>query len=905
MHADARTTNNLRILMLEDLELDAELCREELKRGGLDCAVQRVDSKEAFERALADWEPTVILSDFSMPRFDGLSALGIARERAPATPFIFVSGTIGEERAVEAMKRGATDYVLKHRMDRLVPVVKRAVSEQSEREAHRKTGHALAQTRARLDGILASLTDAVWSIALSPMEVSYANAAAEAVYGRPIEDFVSLPGLVLDSVHPDDRDRVMAAWAHAAKGGTLDVEHRVRLPDGDLRWVHVRARGVLDAEGRVLRIDGITRNITRRRNAEERVARLTRVRAVLSGINAAIVRVRDARQLYHDACHIVVHDGGFRFAWAGEVDADRARIDPVAHCCIDGTSFTSSGSVSMARHGTDPAARIAECARSGEVVLSNTLGEDETVLGGGGDEPRGFSSMAVVPVRRGDRVVGVLALYGREPDFFGEQETKLLDELSGNLSFALDYMEKAQRVDYLAYYDALTSLPNRRLFFDRLEQLAAHARGEKSEFALVVVDLARFRGINETLGAAAADSILVGIADRLRQVSGAAGTCARITADRFAITLENVRQDSIAALTVENILKALDAPFQIGGSAVQVHSRTGVAIFPEDGATAETLFANAEAALRNAKESGSRLSFYARDMNARAAEMLGLENELHIALSEKQFVLHYQPRVLLKTGRICGFEALIRWQSPSRGLVPPGDFIPLLEDTGLVLEVGRWALQQAATDAAAWHRAGIPVPSIGVNVSAMQLREADFVDHVVNAIASVGGRPSSIELELTETVVMSDVEGNARKLAAIREAGISIAVDDFGTGYSSLAYLARLPVDALKIDRSFVSSMHASPVQMAIVTTVISLARSLGLHAVAEGVESVAEARVLSSLGCDEGQGFLYSRAVPADNVPALMARMGTAVRDAGHSRTLQRAAQERTVSRLRRLLRR
>jgi diguanylate cyclase (GGDEF)-like protein len=896
---DAGTPNDLRILMLEDLALDAELCQEELKRGGLAATFQRVDTREGFESALGSWSPTVILSDFSMPRFDGMRALDIARECAPGIPFIFVSGTIGEERAVEAMKRGATDYVLKHHMNRLVPVVKRALREQGEREAHRNTGRKLDETRARLDRILASLSDAVWSVSLSPLEVSYANAATESVYGRPLGDFLSA-GFVLDAVHADDRERVRSGWAKAAKGGALDLEHRVLTPAGAVRWLHVRAHGVLDSEGRVIRIDGISRNITRRRNAEERVARLSRVRAVLSGINAATVRVRDRGQLYADACHIAVHEGGFGYAWIGELDEPRERVRHAAHCCTDSAVAAQTG-VALDEGASGAAALIASAVKSGKVVLSNALEGGAAALATAAEQT--FRSAAVVPLKVGDAVVSVLALFGVEPDFFAEQETKLLDELSGNLSFALDYMEKAQRLDYIAYYDALTALPNRRLFFDRLAQLATHTGAEKSHFALMVVDLARFRSVNETLGTAAGDAILLGMAQRLSAAVEGVGTCARITADRFAVTLhENLHHRAAAALAVERVLQALDAPFAPDGNPVAVQVRAGISIFPDDGVTAEALFANAEAALRNAKDSGARLRFYAREMNARAAEMLRLENELHRAVREGEFVLHYQPRVSLRTRRIAAFEALIRWQSPSRGLVPPADFIPLLEDTGLILDVGRWALGQVSAHAAEWTAMGIAVPPIGVNVSAVQLRESAFVDRVTAAIAGGGGKPSAIELELTETIIMSDVADNARKLSAVREAGIRIAVDDFGTGYSSLSYLASLPVDALKIDRSFVTAMHESTVKMALVTTVISLARSLGLTAVAEGVESAAEAQVLASLRCDEAQGFLYSRPMPAADVPALLRRFGASPAPA-HAAPARAVAQERTVSRLRRLL--
>jgi diguanylate cyclase (GGDEF)-like protein/PAS domain S-box-containing protein len=897
----------LRVLMLEDLELDAELCRHELKSGGLDCSFQRVDTRAAFERALDEWAPRLILSDFSMPNFDGMSALEIARVRAPSTPFIFLSGTIGEERAVEAMKRGATDYVLKHHINRLVPIVRRALREQSERDALQTTGRTLNETRERLDGILASLSDAVWSVSLAPLELIYANAATESVYGRPLGDFISKPGLVLDAVVEADRAYVHAAWQQAAQGGSFDVEHRVVVPDGEVRWVHVRAQGVRDAEGRVVRIDGITRNVSRRRSAEERVARLSRVRAVLSGINAATVRVRDRQQLYDDACHIAVHEGGFAYAWIGELDETAGRIELRAHCCetsrmpVIGAMAPGAGEVDVGSPGL-----VAIAARTGRVALSNGVAHDEPIMDGADEMRAQFRSAAVVPIKMADRVVGVLGLFGVEPDFFGEQETRLLDELSGNLSFALDYMHKAASLDHLAYYDALTGLPNRRLFFDRLAQLASHAAAEKSEFAIMVVDLARFRSINETMGTSAGDAVLLQVAERLLKAAGTAGTCARITADRFALTLhESVRNGAGATLALEHALKSLEAPFSVAGSEVRVQARGGVSIFPVDGASPETLFANAEAALSNAKVSAARLVFYAREMNARAAEMLQLENELRIALRDEQFVLYYQPRVSLASGRVCGLEALIRWLSPARGLVPPSDFIPLLEHTGLILEVGRWALRRAAADAAAWAAGGMSVPSIGVNVSAVQLREKDFVEDVISTITGAD-RPHPIELELTESMVMADVEGTARKLEAIRTAGMRISIDDFGTGYSSLAYLARLPVDALKIDRSFVSSMETNPLQMAIVTTVISLARSLGLTAVAEGVETESQARVLAALHCDEGQGFLYSRPVPAQSIPALIEALGGSTPEQRSAdQRVAWAAAPRTVSRLRKLLRR
>jgi EAL domain-containing protein (putative c-di-GMP-specific phosphodiesterase class I) len=322
-------------------------------------------------------------------------------------------------------------------------------------------------------------------------------------------------------------------------------------------------------------------------------------------------------------------------------------------------------------------------------------------------------------------------------------------------------------------------------------------------------------------------------------------------------------------LTLERMRESLEPPFSIDRESLRVQTRTGAAFFPADAESADTLLANAEAALNAAKRAGEPYMFYARQMNARVAEMLKLENELRIAVREEQFVLHYQPRISLATKVVSGMEALIRWRHPQRGLVSPADFIPLLEESGLILDVGRWALRRAAADAARWRALCWTPPPIGVNVSAIQLRQKDFVEDVMTAIEAGASATQPIEIELTESMLMSDVESNVRKLDDLRAAGIKIAMDDFGTGYSSLSYLVRLPVDALKVDRSFIASMSASPMHMAIVSTVISLAHGLNLSVVAEGVEMEEQANLLRLLRCDEAQGFLYSRPLPFEEVAA------------------------------------
>jgi EAL domain-containing protein (putative c-di-GMP-specific phosphodiesterase class I) len=312
-------------------------------------------------------------------------------------------------------------------------------------------------------------------------------------------------------------------------------------------------------------------------------------------------------------------------------------------------------------------------------------------------------------------------------------------------------------------------------------------------------------------------------------------------------------------------------PFVIDGKEVQLVARAGVSAYPTDGSTAESLLHNAEAALRKAKQAKERFVFYAPDMNARVAEFLVLETKLRKAIDLEQFVLHYQPKFDIATGKTTGVEALIRWNDPDMGLVPPLRFIPILEETGMIFEVGRWALRQAVRDQQRWRGKRLPVPRVAVNVSARQLRDQNFVRDVQLALESEEGLKPSLELEITESLLMEDIERNIERLKTLRDLGVTIAIDDFGTGYSSLNYLARLPMDALKIDRSFVVSMSVSPESRAIVSAIISLAHSLGLKVIAEGVETEEQLNLLRLLKCDEMQGFLLSRPVPPDKIASFL----------------------------------
>lgn len=435
-------------------------------------------------------------------------------------------------------------------------------------------------------------------------------------------------------------------------------------------------------------------------------------------------------------------------------------------------------------------------------------------------------------------------------------------------------VEKQARLDYLAYYDALTGLANRSLF---LERVARYVRGGDAgqALALCLLDLDRFSDVNDSLGRVAGDALLKQVAEWLTHHFGDASLVARVDADQFAMVLPALGDAGAAGRLVAAAMTALvEQPFRLNDAVFRIAARAGVAVFPADGADAETLFRNAAAALSRGKASGERVLFYTPGMGEAASGRLTLENQLREALDRDEFVLHYQPKMNLATGLPSGAEALLRWDDPRTGLVAPARFIHILEETGLIHAVGRWVLRRAIADGRQWRAAGLAVGRIAVNVSLLQLRSPGFIAQLEQAIGGDAQVAAGLEIEITESVIMADARHAIASLAAIRAMGVAVAIDDFGTGFSSLSYLSQLPVDTLKIDRSFVLGMTATRQGLALVSTIIGLGHALNLNVVAEGVESEEESRLLRLLYCDEMQGFLYSQPLPGE---AFAARYATA----------------------------
>ncbi len=603
-----------------------------------------------------------------------------------------------------------------------------------------------------------------------------------------------------------------------------------------------------------------------RTEQHQRIVRMTRVYAVLSGINAAVVRIHDRPQLFGQACRIAVRQGSFGMAWIGEVDSELAEVVPVAWAGVD--DQIGADRLSIEEDIATGQGAVGEAVRTGRPCIIDHLSDGKAV-GKIREEAlrRGYQSMIALPLTIDARVHGVMVLYAEEPEFFTAEEQVLLTELANDVSFALEFIAKQDLLAYMAVHDVLTGLANRADLLDRLEAALHMGRRDGDAVGVIVWDVKRFRNINDTFGRQVGDSLLKELAERFRAAWPYEKGIARVGVDQFACVIRGEWELTEIAHQMERTAREIVAgPIVICGHELHVGLSAGVAIAGAVEGDADSMLKNAEAALRQAKKSGGGYLFYEPGMNALIAKTLLLENRLRQALDREEFVLHYQPKISGANGRITGLEALIRWRDPANGIVPPGTFIPILEDTGMIIEVGAWAIRRALEDSRRFHEAGVDVGRIAVNVSALQLQHKDFVQSIREINREVGPE-LPLDLEITESMLMTDFKNNVARLDAVRDMGIQIAIDDFGTGYSSLGYLARLPVHALKIDRSFIETMAMSPESMTIVSTIISLAHSLNLKVIGEGVEDEEQAKFLRLLKCNELQGYLFSRPLPLEGV--------------------------------------
>jgi diguanylate cyclase (GGDEF)-like protein len=597
----------------------------------------------------------------------------------------------------------------------------------------------------------------------------------------------------LESVFPGDA--LHAESALQPHEGTVETEYRIIRPDGSLRWIAVRMFPVVDGLNPGKRVVLVASDISIRKQASARIENLSRVYLLLSAINSLILRVTERGELLAESCRLAVDYGGFSYAWCGLMEG--GSIKRQAAACVDesGALEDSARIPLLPEPVTDPCVLAALQTRRTQYV--NDFSTLSSIDQHAAHVTRGFRSMIALPLVISGRAVGCLVLMSRETGIFDEQEIKSLAELCGDIAYALDHIEKAERLNYLAYYDALTGVANRTLFLERLALYVGEASRESKGLAVLILDMQRYEAINDGLGRAAGDWLLRLIAHRLKECVGAPDRIARLGSDQFAVIMPDVRQFDDLAHRLEALWRDWLGPsFEVGGTEVVVSAKAGIAMFPGDGSDADQLLRHAEAALKKAKTGGEKQVFYTAHLSERMAERLAFESRFRSALAKEEFVLHYQPKVDVENGRLLGVEALIRWQSPELGLVSP---------------------------------------RVAVKVSPVQLLRENFVDSVETILKQAGGG-SGIDIEVTESTLMENVAESMQKLAALRALGIGVALDDFGTGYSSLGYLMRMPVETLKIVRSFVLAMLEDTAAMTLVSTIISLAHALRLTVVAEGV---------------------------------------------------------------------
>jgi diguanylate cyclase (GGDEF)-like protein/PAS domain S-box-containing protein len=633
---------------------------------------------------------------------------------------------------------------------------------------------------------------------------------------------VSYDGITL----PEDRAHVSQAIHHALENNeAFDVEYRIRRADGRVCWVLERGVGLRNAHGQLAWIEGFIQDISERMAANE----------------ALLEAMRRYSSLFEHAT-----EGIYQTTPQGRyLNANPALARIYGHASPD--------ELIEHLHDIQRLLYVSPARRDEFVRLMQEQGA-----------VRNFESQVY---RRDGSIIWI------------SENARAVRNADGSVQFfegtVVDITERKQHeaeLEYQASHDSLTGLPNRSLLRDRIEQAIAKARRDGHHVAVVFVDLDHFKLINDSLGHHVGDRLLLEVADRLMACVRGHDSVARQGGDEFVIVLTEQHDENETIAIVSRLLDVISQPWVDEGQEYGLSCSVGISCYPNDGNDPDALLRCADAAMYQAKAAGrSTYHFYTPELNQAISERLELENSLRHALERNEFRVYYQPRIEVGSGRILGAEALIRWDCPGKGIVPPDSFISIAEETGLIIPIGQWILQEACRQNSAWQRAGLPPISVSVNLSPIQFRHAGLVASVATALAQAGLDSAYLELELTESFVMHDAERINLAMQSLKALGVDIAVDDFGTGYSSLSYLKRFPVDRLKVDKSFVQDIDSDPDDAAIVGAIITLGHALGLKVVAEGVETAAHLEFLQRHGCDELQGYYFSRPVPAAAMETLL----------------------------------
>jgi PAS domain S-box-containing protein/diguanylate cyclase (GGDEF)-like protein len=847
----------LRVVLVEDSAADAELISHMLRKLGTEVQFRRVDNAGQLRAALEEFAPHVILSDFTMPGFNGHDALALVNEVAPHVPFVFVSNTIGEDVAIEALQRGAADYVLKDNLRRLPPAVEQALRTAHERRERERMERALRESEERFRSIVESSQDWIWE-ADRAGRLTYSNPAVERILGRTPSEVDGLAWTAL--LHSEER-----AMAEAMVG---DIDSawpwqnwRLRFlhTDGSQRMLESTGAPLRDADGRTVGFRGLNHDVTAHLAQESRIRHLARLHAVLSALGNAVLRAETRQGVLDAACRVAVEQGGFLAACIRQFKYDV----PLEMVSRYGDSGALEAVAMVSRHAleTPDALRWAPALRAmhhSAATLISDLAHDATTPDWARAQWReaGIAAMAVLPI--GMPAWAAMGLYAAEAQSFGAEEIALFERLADEIDFAVEFISKGEQLEYLAYHNPVSALPNRAAFQHRLRGLLHQA-----PMVVALTEIDRFSAINESHGRAFGDVLLRELGRRLQDRIGNEGLVAHLEADTFVIASRSSGSTEDEAARLDRLLQAIHHdPFVIDGQEIRIDLRAGY-VLAQPGQDPEMLEHNAAAALLEGERRKQRLYAFGDELRGRAARRLELEHELRAAIDSDEFELYYQPKFSAATQSLIGAEALLRWRHPERGLLAPAEFMHVLEESALIVPAGRWAMKQALATALKW-REWHPGFRIAVNVSAQELHHSGFLEGC-RQLLQPHAADQPLDIEITESVLVDDIEHSMHLLDALRDLGCRVSIDDFGTGYSSLNYLARLPSDEIKIDRSFIALITESPETMALVTNIIGLAHSLSLKVVAEGVEDQEQAKLLRLLRCDVLQGYLLGRPMSAE----------------------------------------
>jgi len=855
--------DSIEVLLIEDDQTDARLVAKILERDThFNFTIHPAATIEAAFSLLQKKPVDLILLDLSFPDASGLEALQKLKNHAKDIPIIILSGLDDEGVAVEAVRNGAQDYLVKDELDgRMLPRLIRHAME-------RKRGQRALQAKVDFENIIAVVSTRFLSLAPDQMPDAINDALSRiCAFLKAGEAYLCVSDAAEEHLSSIYR------WPVADKKAPDSTKHfslkhfpwlTRRMQAREL--IYIRKLDDMPTEA------GIEKKYLQANSIKSAIRLPLFFKDKFVGYFGIDMKAEDGG--YSEDILSMLRIFGEILAVAHRRRLTEAQLEKLSLAVEQSPSIVlitdAEGKIEYVNpkfvevtgySAEEVAGKSPNILKSGKVPDEEYRKLWETITAG-----REWQGEFINRKKNGE-------LYWERALISSIKNSE--GAITHYLAVKEDITKRKwaeETIQHMAYYDPLTDLPNRMLFNDRLGQALAQARRKNQLVAVLFLDLDRFKMINDTLGHTLGDLLLRSVAERLKKCLREGDTIARMGGDEFTFLLTGILQVEEAVKTAQNILEVLKPPFNLEGHEAHITPSIGISIFPYDGSDSVTLVKNADAALNRAKEQGrTNYQLYTPVMNAKAFERLTLENSLRKALEKGEFTLHYQPQVNLYSGEIIGMEALIRWEHPDLGMVSPAQFIPMAEETGLIVPIGEWVLRTACAQNKAWQNMGYRPMNIAVNLSARQFNEHNLADMVADTLKETGLDPQWLDLEITESIIMQHLETTIATLRKLHRLGTLISIDDFGTGYSSLTYLKKFPVHALKIDQSFIREITTDPDDAAITSAVIAMGHSLKLNVIAEGVETIEQLQMLRSLKCDCMQGYLFSRPVPAQTITPLL----------------------------------